>query len=221
MNSRDGRQALIFDFDGVIALSEPTHARAWFDVAKAFDRELPEGFIESGIGHSDPMLSDRLGEDWGGLKGADILEAKQTYFRRRIGEEVELVPGVKPAIERWFGRYPMALATSSTREDLAPVMEREGLWPKFETVLTRDSVVRPKPDPEIYLSAASKLGVAPERCWVFEDSVQGVSAARDAGMKVVGITTTFAAESLHPVEGCFENFLNVQRIERLIEAGRD
>jgi len=221
VTSANNRQAVIFDFDGVIALSEPTHARAWHDVAEAMACALPDGFIESGIGHSDPMLADHLGEHWGGRDGAEILKAKQHHFRERIATEGELVPGASALIDKLFRRYPMAVATSSTREDLAPLMEREDLWPKFKTILTRDCVAKPKPDPEIYLRAAEALEVAPAMCWVFEDSVQGVRAARGAGMKVIGITTTFHAEKLSPVRACFDNFLNLREIEEIISSGSD
>lgn len=208
--------ALIFDFDGVIVLSEPVHCRAWEDVARSFGQRLPEGFLEGGIGKSDGALSDDLAALWEGAAPQDILAAKRRFYQGRAESETNLVSGIAEALDYFARHFPIGLATSSCRNDIEPVLRRYDLARHFGAILTIESVERPKPHPEIYLKAADRLGRSPGRCWVFEDSVQGARAARAAGTRVVGITTTLAPEELHPIEAHFPDFLSHFSIHDLI-----
>ena len=79
-----------------------------------------------------------------------------------------------------------------------------------------DSVTHPKPDPEIYLKLFERMGMSPEACWVFEDSVQGATAARAAGARVIGLTTSLRAKTLAPLEGVLPDFRDVPGLCRLI-----
>ncbi len=210
-------EGLIFDFDGVILLSEPVHQRAWVDLAREMEKELPEGFLERGIGHSDIKLSEELAEFWGnGAVAGYLLSTKRNRYQRRALAETVFVPGIQPALEFFAEKFPLALATSSSREDIAPHMEGFALNRHFQAVLTIESVVNPKPDPEIYLKAAECLNLRPDQCLVFEDSVHGAAAARAAGMKLIGMTTTHPADSLAPVEAHFRDYLDLEAIYKLI-----
>jgi beta-phosphoglucomutase len=209
---------LIFDFDGVLALSEPVHAASWADMSTELGRPLPPGFIERGIGNTDRNLSFELAQHWGeGFNGETVLETKREFYRRRAAQVAPLVPGVPEALRRYAGRYPMAVATSSTRGDLEPYFHASGIDRYFKAVLTIESVTRPKPDPEIYLAAAERLGLAPERCVVFEDSIHGVRAARAARTRLIGLTTTFSPEQLAPLDGHMPDFADLARLDRWLE----
>lgn len=208
--------ALIFDFDGVVALSEPVHVGSWEDLAVHFSRPLPPGFTERGIGLTDRQMSFELAEHWGDLGGEAVLEAKRRFYRRRAREEARMVPGVVETLRRYAGRLPLAVATSSSRDDLEPYFQREGLGQYFDAVLTIESVTRPKPDPEIYLAAAERLGRPPERCVVFEDSVQGARAARAARTRLIGLTTTFAPDALAPVDAHMPDFTDADFLHRCL-----
>lgn len=209
---------LIFDFDGVVALSEPVHAGAWDDVARHFGRDLPSGFAENGIGTTDQLGALDLARHWGGLvPGESVLEAKRRFYRERARLEADFVPGVVEALRYFSGRAPMAVATSSSRGDIEPWFERGGLTPYFSAVLTIESVTEPKPHPEIYLSAAARLGLPPERCIVFEDSVHGARSARAAGARLIGLTTTFEAEALGPLDAHIPDFSDLPFLLRCLK----
>lgn len=211
---------VIFDFDGVIVLSEAVHQRAWVDLAREAGRELPEGFLETGVGYSDAILSATLAEHWGGDRAPlEILESKRRAYQARCMEETQFVPGAREALAFFSSRHPLALATSSTLGDIRPHLHGMGLDRHFKAVLTIDNVTRPKPDPEIYLMAAGRLGLAPERCWVFEDSVHGAAAARAAGMRIIGMTTTFGPGGIGPVEAEFQDYSDLPSIYSVIAGG--
>lgn len=214
------QSGIIFDFDGVIALSEPVHARAYEDMARELNKELPAGLIESGIGKTDSGLSQELAEIWGdGLTGAEILQLKRERYRGRVLSEAELVPGAERALHELSSRCPLALATSSSRGDVMPYLEHHGLDRFFKAILTFESVTQAKPHPEIYLSAARELDRPAERCWVFEDSIQGANAARSAGARLIAITTTYTAQELMPAHAAFPNFESLEPILELMQNG--
>jgi len=217
---KQDESGLIFDFDGVVVLSEPVHVRAWRDLASHFDQNLPPGFEESGVGRSDVILSDELAELWnGGPNAATLLAAKQRFYQGRIEKEGQLVPGVKEALAYLSERFPISLATSSSTGDVEPYFDHHGIGAYFRSVMTIESVTRPKPDPEIYLKAAASLGLEPSQCWIFEDSIPGADAARATGARVIGVTTSCSAEALAPLEASIADFRDLESIARLLTTG--
>jgi beta-phosphoglucomutase-like phosphatase (HAD superfamily) len=214
-----GKLGIIFDFDGVIVLSEPVHQRAWSDVAAEVGRDLPDGFLDCGIGRSDGALADELAAFWAdGVAGERILSLKRQCYQRRCAAETPFVPGAPEAVRFFTRQYPLALATSSSIEDIRPHLEQHDLGRHFRAVLTIESIRRPKPDPEIYLRASEQLGVEPSRCWVFEDSPHGVQAARAAGMRVIGLTTTLAPAQLSMANSWIGDFKDLDAIaDRLMK----
>lgn len=206
---------IIFDFDGVIVLSEPVHQRAWIDLAEVAGRELPDGFIESGTGFSDRGLCEILAKHWNLTTEADVdrlLDEKRRAYQRRCVAETEFVPGIKELLDEISGRHPVALATSSSIGDIRPHLHGHKLDRHFKAVLTIESVTNPKPHPEIYQKAAAQLGRAPEQCWVFEDSDHGAAAARAAGARVIAMTTTFPPGAIGPVHANFPNYLDLNAV---------
>lgn len=208
---------LIFDFDGVVVLSEAIHCLAWEDLARHYECELPPGFLESGIGRNDGELAIELAAIWNGkAEPSHVLETKRRCYRARSSAS-PLVPGIKEALDHFHGRLPMAIATSSCWTDIEPLLETYGLAKYFTAILTSDHVQRPKPHPEVYLKAAAQIGALPERCWVFEDSVHGATAALAAGSRVIGITTSLTCEALSIAEAHFPDFSDLERIKRIVQ----
>lgn len=121
--------------------------------------------------------------------------AKEALFRQRLAPELHqrLVPGVGEFLERHQAK-PKAVGSNAEIANIAQVLDGAGLRGHFRAIVDGDQVARPKPEPDIYLRAASLLGVAPGNCIVFEDSPTGVAAGRAAGMRVVGINTAGLAE---------------------------
>ncbi len=117
--------------------------------------------------------------------------AKEALFREMMTPKFDahLVPGIAAFLSRHHS-VPKALGTNAEPANVDFVLDTAQLRPFFQTIVDGMQVEFPKPHPEIYLTAAARLGVEPARCVVFEDSPSGVAAARAAGIRVVGVTTT-------------------------------
>lgn len=131
-------------------------------------------------------------------KGVEGLgREKEEVYREIYAPIIEPTNGLVPFLERLRTEgFICAVGSSGPRENVDFVLDKCGIRDYFEVLISGDMVTRCKPDPEIFLMAASRLGLQPEECVVFEDSVSGVAAARAAGMKVVAVTTTHTAEEL-------------------------
>lgn len=188
----------IFDFDGTIIVSEHVHMLAWEDLARAVGLELPAGYLEQSVGLSDLELIKILAKAWRNqLSQSEILSRKRAFYMSRAPSECSEVPGVVSLIRRIHAtEAPIAVATSSSREEVFPVLERLKIKDCFRSVVTVDDVTKPKPDPEIYFKAAANLGLTPEVCVAFEDSKAGVESARRAGCILVTLQTLYDANTL-------------------------
>src|SRR5689334_16139251 len=189
----DPRLALIFDMDGVIVDSNPVHREAWVAFNRRYGLETTEEMHARMYGRrNDDIVREFYGE---GLSPAEIDArgaAKEEVYRELVGSRIEelLIPGVRQFLERHRGTR-MGLASNAQIENIDFVLDRSGLRGYFQAVVDGHQVSRPKPDPEIYVQTAGVLGVRPENCIVFEDSHTGVEAACRAGMRVVGVSTTY------------------------------
>jgi len=198
--------AFIFDMDGVLVNSNPVHRQAWARFNLRYGIETTPGMLERMYGkRNDDIVRDFFG---GGLAPEEVVArgaAKELLYRQMIGGRIEemLVPGIRQFLARYAGT-PMAVASNAEPENVLFVLDRAGLAGFFRVVLDGHQVSRPKPDPEIYLRAAERLGVAPPNCLVFEDSHSGVTAARKAGMRVIGLGTTY--DNLPGTGICVDNF---------------
>ena len=189
--------ALVFDMDGVILDSNPTHREAWAAYNRRFGIETDEAMQQRMYGkRNDEIVRDFFGP---GLTAAEVAAhgaAKEKLYREmmaaRLAEAV--VPGVTDLLQNRNGA-PAGVASNAERANIDFVLDgvRVGNSPLrscFRAVVDGQQVSRPKPDPEIYLRVAALLGVDPRNCVVFEDSHTGVEAARAAGARVVGLRTT-------------------------------
>jgi beta-phosphoglucomutase len=186
--------ALIFDMDGVIVDSTPTHTEAWrvyldrhgLDKGNIADRMLGK--------HNDELVRAFFPAE--SLTTESISEhglRKEALYREMMSPVVtdKLVPGVRDFILR-NKDFPLAVATNAEPLNVDFILTATGLRSYFRVVVDGHQVRNPKPHPDIYLLAANMLGVDPENCVVFEDSLTGVRAARAAGTRVVGVSTTLA-----------------------------
>jgi HAD superfamily hydrolase (TIGR01509 family) len=116
---------------------------------------------------------------------------KEELYREMIGPDLDakIVPGIGAFLRR-HQEVPIGLATNAEPANVEFILERAGIREYFRALVNGHDVKRPKPFPDIYLRAAELLKAAPAQCVVFEDSLTGVEAARAAGMRVVGLTTT-------------------------------
>lgn len=206
--SLDPGLALIFDMDGVVIDSNPVHREVWTAFNRRYGMETTEAMLQGMYGgRNDKIVRDFFGEDLTNEEVARRGAEKERLYRETIAGRVEqlLVPGLQAFLREYAGAR-MAVATNAEPENVAVVLDEGGIRPYFQIVVDGHQVRKPKPDPEIYRLAAQRLGVAEANCIVFEDSTSGVQAARDAGMRIVGLLTT--EDNLQDISVSVDNFLD-------------
>ena len=200
--------ALVFDLDGVIVDSNPVHVQVWDEYLRLQGIDPGDGLPTKMYGRrNEELVQDLFGTyltpDEAQAHGA----AKEALYRQRMAPQLRerLVPGVVEFLER-HKSMPMGVATNAEPANVDFVLTGAGLQHYFPVVVDGCQVARPKPDPEVFLRAASLLGAAPGNCVVFEDSPTGVEAARAAGALVVAVRSTRAA--FPDVDLVIDNFLS-------------
>lgn len=222
-NNSEADLAVIFDMDGVITESNPFHKRAWEIFCQKYGMELTEEDLKDHVyGQTNRhALNHIFDKELSAKECADLTEEKEALYRELHGPEMEMTAGLKGFLETLKEQgIPLAVATSAPTSNLDFTLKQLGIRQYFDQTIDISGVQNAKPDPEIYLKAAKKLGVAPERCIVMEDSVPGVEAGQRAGMKVVGLTTTHSAEELSHTDLTIEDFrgLTLQKLRELLAA---
>jgi len=194
-----GLRAVVFDLDGVVADSEPLHVRAWVQVLDGLGvsvGQIGEPSLAAWVGVPDVEIVGGLVERFGLPLGAEeLLDRKRAAYRALIPEALTAFPGVREELASWDG-VPLGMATATPRREAELMLATLGLSGVFRVLVTRDEVRRSKPAPDCYLLAAGLLGLDPARCAAVEDAPYGVRSAREAGMQVLGVTTSYPAERL-------------------------
>ena len=179
--------AVIFDMDGVIVDTEPVWGSVRTEFAAGLGRVwgAEDQRHVAGVSSREwaAIMRDRLGI---GMPEVEIQRAIVDAVVGRLRTDgLPHIDGAVEAVRVLAGRYPSALASGAHPEIIAAVLEATGLRDVFRAVVSADDVERGKPQPDVFLEAARRLGVPPERCLVIEDSLFGVRAGRAAGMVVV------------------------------------
>lgn len=181
--------AVVFDMDGTLVHTETLHRQSW-ELAIA-DRGLALPSVDY-----EKTFAGRPGReicrDVFGFEGEEIelfVELVERKYRGLADGNLSPLPGVLAFIEL-VESLPIAVAMSARRDSARKTLEALGLWGRFEAVVTADDITQGKPHPEIFLLAADRLGVDPNRCLAFEDSHSGLKAARAAGMTCIGVSTS-------------------------------
>lgn len=181
-------EAVIFDLDGVLVQTE----EVWDEVRRElaverggrYDAEAQRAMM----GMSSLEWSEFMHEELGIPEPPEQISAEVVRrMERRYRERLPLIEGAREAVERLAARWPLGLASSSNRPLIDAVLELSGLAEHFQATVSSEEVARGKPAPDVYLGAARRLGVAPERCAAIEDSHSGIRSAKEAGMRVIAI----------------------------------
>ena len=181
---------LIFDCDGTLADTMPLHYRAWRLTLDGIGMPnlFPEAqfYLWGGIPAREVL--GRLKAEHGRGFDIDSLTAiKENHFADLVAESTP-IPTVVAEARRFFGSVPMAVASGGQRDLVEATLRQLGIRELFSIVLGSQDVESGKPEPDLFLLAAEKLGVAPENCVVFEDAPPGIEAALRAGMRAVDVT---------------------------------
>jgi HAD superfamily hydrolase (TIGR01509 family) len=181
-------EAVVFDLDGVLLQSE----EVWDAVRERYVRERGGRYDEevqrAMMGMSAPEWSRYLHEEAGvpddpATINHDVVARMLEAYRH----DLPLLPGAVEAVRRAAAAFPLALASSSNREVFEEVLRLAGLSDCFRATVSSEEVEHGKPAPDVYLEAARRLGVEPERCTAVEDSHAGIRSAKSAGMRLVAI----------------------------------
>ncbi len=191
-------KAIIWDMDGVIADTAPYHLKAWQEVLQKRGVNLTEEDFRHSFGQrNDTIIRNALGKEVSQDEIDTIAREKEESFRRRIRQNLKPLPGVikliKSLTER---RFKMALASSAPIQNIRLLTRGLGINNCFPIIICDKDVTEGKPNPQVFLQAAQKLGIEPKNCIVIEDAVAGVSAAKKAGMRCLAITNTHPRTSL-------------------------
>jgi len=225
-------QAIVFDFDGVIADSEPLHL-------KAFQRALAEegltldagDYFTRYLGYDDVGVFEAVARDrelgWTTRHITDLVSRKGLKLQTLIDDGEILFPGAPAFIRAAAAEVPIAIASGALRHEIVQILEAAALDQLFHAIVASGDTPESKPSPGPYLLAVEKLQqraadtLDPRRCVAIEDSVWGLESARQAGLRCVGVTTSYAADELRGAELVVEGLhaLTLPMLDALVRRG--
>lgn len=188
-------RAVLWDLDGTLVDSADYHWRAWREALASEGASITyEQFLDSFGQKNDRILPKWFGAGITSERIRRIGDWKEAEYRR-IAEAEGLRP--LPGAAAWLATlrtagWRQAIASSAPRANVEVMLRASGIDGYFDALIAAEDVKAGKPDPEVFLAAAARVGVEPVRCVVVEDAAAGIEAARGAGMKCIGVTTTAA-----------------------------
>jgi beta-phosphoglucomutase-like phosphatase (HAD superfamily) len=222
-------QAVFFDFDGVIADTEPLHLRAYQAVLQADGIDLNRSeYYSRYLGYDDVGLFDALAKDrrlaLSDEKIDEWVAAKSSIVQEMLSSDTILFPGAAACVRMFAERVPLAVASGALEPEIEIVLQHAGLRGAFAAIASASDGVRGKPAPDLYLLAIAKLkdrlpdSFDPAACIAIEDSRWGLEAARLAGLRCVAVTHTYPAAELGKVDLIVDALgdLTLSSIESLI-----
>ena len=200
-------KAVIFDFDGVIVDSEPLHLRAFQRTVETLGLGLSTtDYYLRYLACDDKsffrMFLEDNGQQWTEGEIARLVKEKGICFEEMLGEDIRIFPGVLEFLEVIRGKFHVAIGSGALTEEINLILRRKGLSEFFGFVIGADDTENPKPSPEVYLKCLERFrrdydsAITAAQCVVFEDSPHGVTAAKRAGMRCVGITNSCSGDEL-------------------------
>jgi HAD superfamily hydrolase (TIGR01509 family) len=187
--------AYLFDCDGTIVDSMPLHYLAWKKALAEWNCAFDEQLFYAWGGTTVAEIISLLNKEQGLSMSVERVSSRKENFYRELLPQLRAIPEVMEHIDAQRGRIPFAVVSGSTRESVLASLVSLKLLDRFDTVVCAGDYQKSKPDPECFLLAASKLGVAPETCLVFEDTEMGIQAAA-AGMASVKIPPPWERRTL-------------------------
>jgi HAD superfamily hydrolase (TIGR01509 family) len=217
--------AIIFDFDGVIADSEPLHFAGFRLTLAEIGISLTESdyyanylgyddrgcFIAALTAHQRPVDPSVI---------APLMQRKAQAYLESVKDHLVIFPGVREFVSEAAAAYPLAIASGALRHEIEFILEQAGLRKAFLHITGAEDVTKGKPDPEPFLHALAALNrqrpnqtIAPDSCLVIEDSIPGLRGAKTAGMKVLAVANTHTIQDLHEAHAVAQSLSQVRLSE--------
>jgi beta-phosphoglucomutase len=215
-------RAIIFDFDGVIAHTEPLHFAALQGVLAGIDIVLTEAeYYRDYLGFDDRgCFMTALQQHRRQVTTAvvtELMHHKARAYLAAVKEHLVIFPGVRELVREAAERYPLAIASGALRNEIELILEESGLRKAFRHITSAEDVTRGKPAPDPFLHAMAGLNkslenrsLTPGECLVIEDSLPGIRGACAAGMKVLAVANTHALQDLHEAHSLTHSLADIR-----------
>lgn len=215
-------QALIFDFDGVIADTEPLHFAGFRKTLAEIGIELTESdYYANYLGYDDrgcflaALQARQRATDQPIIQR--LMQRKAQAYLESVTEHLVIFPGVSEFVREAAAAYPLAIASGALRHEIELILEQAGLRKEFLHITSAEDVTRGKPDPQPFLSALAALNahrrsatINADACLVIEDSIPGIQGAKSAGMKVLAVANTHTVQDLHEAHAVTHSLADVR-----------
>jgi|SRR5579875_717234 beta-phosphoglucomutase len=187
--SKNKSRAAIWDVDGTLVDTAELHFQAWQEICREQGRAFTREDFAATFGQRNPEIIRILfGARFRPEEIAALGDRKEVLYRSAASKGVELLPGARRLVEELHrAGFAQAIGSSAPRANLELILRLTSIARFFNAIVSSEDTQRGKPDPQVFLTAAERLGIAPAQCVVFEDAVAGVQAAHAGGMKCVAV----------------------------------
>ncbi len=199
--SRTAIRAVVFDFDGVLADSEPLHLRSYQEVLTPIGITLTRGeYYRNYLGYDDEGVFTKIAEAhrirMDARQVAALIEEKTRVFDDMMAAGEMLYPAARACVERMAAHFPLGIASGALRHEIEAILRAGNLERHFRFIVASGETPEGKPAPDPYRRSAELHGLPPSRCLAIEDSRWGIESAKSAGLWCIGITSTYPREEL-------------------------
>jgi beta-phosphoglucomutase len=194
-------KAIVFDFDGVLADSEMLHLRVYRELLEPSGVTISmEQYFERYLGSDDEGVFAQVATDYGLLLGDEEIELliaeKARRFEALVSSGDVLYPAAAACVRRLGAAWPLGIASGARRSEIELMLRGAGLSDAFDFIVAAGETDRGKPAPDPYVKAAELHRLPPSACVAIEDSHAGLESARTAGLRTIGIATTYPRETI-------------------------
>jgi beta-phosphoglucomutase len=217
--------AIIFDFDGVIADTEPLHFVSFRQTLAEVGINLTESdYYANYLGYDDrgcflaALTAHQHSTDPATLRR--LMQRKAHVYMESVKDHPVVFNGVREFVDEAAASYPLAVASGALRHEIEAILEQAGLRKDFLHITSAEDVTRGKPDPQSFLHALDGLNrqrkapeISAESCLVIEDSIPGIRGGKSAGMKVLAVANTHTIQDLHEAHAAVQDFTQVRLSE--------
>jgi beta-phosphoglucomutase len=218
-------RAMIFDFDGVIADTEPLHFAGFRQTLGEIGISLTESdYYANYLGYDDrgcfiaALAAHQHSTDPFAL--TQLMQRKAHAYLESVKDHLVIFPGVREFVREAAAAYPLAIASGALRHEIEMILEQAGLRKEFLHITSAEDVTRGKPDPQPFLQALNGLNrqrreqaITAESCLVIEDSIPGIRGAKTAGMNVLAVANTHTIQDLHEAHAVVQSLSKIRLSE--------